>query len=666
MATDPPSTGGVNRLRAAFEASKRKAGLLSKAELQHNPSSPGLGTGNRPLTAPRSLTDIVARERQLALDAPLPVQGAISEFPIWDEDLDVEPILTETDEAHQAVQEDTQGSSSRLGFDPLHDGLEPPSHPEAGRSGSNEQSGKSSRSPRSAGQDEGQIDRMGASPAPVSKSADPPSFPDMDAPSVMGDDYGPIPESGVLEDLPFPEPQQRGVETRSSTLESDLPTQPHSSPTPAAATALDPANQTPPPNDAPTSHPGRIAESNLTIEAPPSSALERLRARQRPMEEMFLFNREPVVFTQTDLQILLIKATQKGVSDVFLTTGYPVIAKLYKRLVRLTRRPVQTHELLDLVDREFRGGSTQLISGTPQDFSLDFTDPESERVASGRRYRFRVCVTPVLSPTPGQAAVEWTLRPIATNIPLIEDQYLDDAIIDAAFPPSGLVLVTGPTNSGKSTLLSAIMRELVGLGRRIVTFEAPIEYPINTLLGQPGFAVQSEIGRHLAGDEWGNFAAGVTNSLRRSPDVIFIGEARDPQTIQGTITAAETGHAVYATVHTNGAPETIKRMADEYEPAHRPAIMAGLVRNIRLIVHQRLVASTDGKRVALREYIAFDRQLREKILFDDFSRFFKNLAEGVETHGLSLQKDAERKFKEGRIDRLVYTEIMRDRGKPGG
>ena len=390
----------------------------------------------------------------------------------------------------------------------------------------------------------------------------------------------------------------------------------------------------------------------LAPQAHPEIAPEAVEQSQG-MELRSLFDTDPAFLSRDDLHTIMMWGTDHGVSDIYLQTGRPAIVSLGHRYVKLMRRTLTTEELNDLLKDERPGGPAEVMGGIPQDFAISF------RKGRDRFYRYRINVSSCRSPIMGQRGLEWVIRPIPTIVPHVDDLNVEPAILKAAFPNDGLVLVTGPTGSGKSTLLAAFMRRQIEHGKRVLTYEEPVEYQLSSIVDAAGFATQSEVGLDFAG-EHGTFSACVPNAMRRRSDIILLGEARDNKTVSGTITAADTGHAVYTTVHTFSAVETIRRMAGTFEPQYRPGIVSNLADSLRLIVHQRLVRSVKDpdKRVALREYLVFDQALREKLLFDDFSNFDKNLGEAMQATGQTLAQDAQRKYDEGLIDRLTLRLIQ--------
>ncbi len=219
-----------------------------------------------------------------------------------------------------------------------------------------------------------------------------------------------------------------------------------------------------------------------------------------------------------------------------------------------------------------------------------------------------------------------------------------------------MIYVTGATGSGKSTLLASIIKELAeqpDSNRKILTYESPIEFVYDSIETPSAVISQSEIPKHLP-----SFAAGVRNALRRKPKLILVGEARDSETISAVIEAALTGHPVYTTLHSNGVAETVRRLVGAFPKEERTARTIDIIETMRLIVSQRLVPSTDGKRVALREYLVFNEEIRDKILECDPDNITAVTRDFLLKYGQPLAVDVRNKFKQGLISERLYKILL--------
>lgn len=198
------------------------------------------------------------------------------------------------------------------------------------------------------------------------------------------------------------------------------------------------------------------------------------------------------------------------------------------------------------------------------------------------------------------------LRLIPNEITTLEQLGLPPIISKFADYPRGLILVTGPTGSGKSTTLAALVHKInVEKAVHIVTIEDPIEF---THKSNKSVIVQREV--HY---DTFSFSAALRSSLRQDPDVVLLGEMRDLETIASAITIAETGHLVFATLHTNGAAQSIDRMIDVFPPHQQPQIRAQLSNILMGICSQRLIPTIGGGRIAAAEVMVATPAVRNII-----------------------------------------------------
>ncbi|MEH7389993.1 type IV pilus twitching motility protein PilT [Bacillus sp. JJ1503] len=187
-----------------------------------------------------------------------------------------------------------------------------------------------------------------------------------------------------------------------------------------------------------------------------------------------------------------------------------------------------------------------------------------------------------------RSCIAMAIRVVPTKIPTIEELELPNILRKIAEKPQGLVLVTGPTGSGKSTTLASMIQYMNETMRKhIITLEDPIEY-----LHKHGNSI---IDQREVGFDTRNFANGLRAALRQDPDIILVGEMRDLETIQTAITAAETGHLVLGTLHTSSAPSTINRIIDVFPPSQQPQIRIQLASVLVAIISQRLFQREDIK-----------------------------------------------------------------------
>lgn len=361
--------------------------------------------------------------------------------------------------------------------------------------------------------------------------------------------------------------------------------------------------------------------------------------------DKFLYPKEPTRFEPEHLEEFLVFANKTNASDITIQTGEAIMAEIYGRLHRLTRREMTNTEVSSILNEIYGPNATaQIMRGEDVDTHYEIRPSRNER------YRHRINGTGCY--IDGHEGIQITIRTIPSTPPLLSDLDLPQDIIDASAPSDGVVYMTGATGSGKSTLLAAIIRNIIeeeDANRKVLTYEAPIEFVYDDVAKPSSIVSQSEIPRHLP-----SFAAGVRNALRRAPRLILVGESRDSETISAVLEAALTGHPVYTTVHSNGVAETVRRLVSSFPSEERAGRSIDIAETLRLIVWQRLAPTVDGKRVALREYLVFNEEVRDKMLEGDIDNITAGTRKLVHEFGQPMQKDVEDKFKQGIISQRTY------------
>lgn len=354
---------------------------------------------------------------------------------------------------------------------------------------------------------------------------------------------------------------------------------------------------------------------------------------------------------KNDLSVLLTWAYLNKVSDVILSSGNPPCILLHGNIIKIGYRNLGGQEMLTLCNEISMGGGSQVQSGRDVDFAYEIPNSENTHF-----YRFRANVTgsmggPVL-----------TLRSIPENPPTMAGYGVEPDLQRLLVFDKGLGLATGSTGSGKSTLLASVMRDRVAReSKNFVTYESPVEFNFYGLNGN-GLITQSDIPFALP-----DFRAAVRNSLRRAPHVVLVGEARDADTIQGMVTEVRTGHAVYSTVHTESVSGTIDRMVRVYPPEQWESARTAIVDSIRIIVHQRLIPKVDGGRTALREWLAFDQDLKDELLrtpLPEITDFLNRhiLEDTVDGDRRAIDAHAKQLFALGTISRDTYLHVLNSLG----
>ena len=281
------------------------------------------------------------------------------------------------------------------------------------------------------------------------------------------------------------------------------------------------------------------------------------------------------------MQDLLREAADKGASDLHLSAGEPPLLRVHGDLVRIEHPAVTPAQVTELVNSIMSDAQRATFEA---EHEVDFA---CELEGKGR---FRVNVF-VHSRGPGAV-----LRTIPTQIPALDTLHMPPILKEVCKKERGLVLVTGPTGSGKSTTLAAMIDYINdNWETHILTIEDPIEFvhpPKRCLVNQ------REVGPHT-----NSFSNALRSALREDPDVILIGEMRDLETISLALTAAETGHLVFGTLHTSSAPKTIDRIIDVFPAGQQGQIRTMLSESLEAVVAQTLLKKKGGGRVAACEVL---------------------------------------------------------------
>ena len=311
---------------------------------------------------------------------------------------------------------------------------------------------------------------------------------------------------------------------------------------------------------------------------------------------------------------LLQWAGERKASDVRFQTDLPVMADIGGKKVPITRKRIGQPELERIVRYVYgEHGPGMIIAG------YDLDPAHEVRDLDGRINRYRVNFTGIR--VPGGRGISGTIRTLPTMPPRIEQLGIEPNIVANLRPRQGMVLVTGPTGSGKSTLLAAIVRHIAekpDANEAILEYSSPIEYVYDGIDTPSSIIAQTEVGTFLRNFEddsmSAQYAHAVRNSLRRKPDIIMIGEARDKATIQASVEAALTGHLLYSTLHVIGVPETLRRIVTPFPGDEREAMGVDIMQSMRMIVTQLLFDRVGGGKVACREYMIFDDRTRAQFL----------------------------------------------------
>ena len=289
------------------------------------------------------------------------------------------------------------------------------------------------------------------------------------------------------------------------------------------------------------------------------------------------------------IEELIALAAEKRASDVHLIAGLPPKCRIDGRIETLTDGGL-TREDCEEYGRQLAGNAADQIEAIGQlDFSASF---------AGRRLRVNLFRQ--------QGALSAAIRLLGSTIPNLSELGLPEAVNQFSSWNKGIILVTGETGSGKSTTLAAILNEInQNRPLHMITLEDPIEY-----IYEPDQCIinQREIGKDTR-----SYADGLRSILREDPDVILIGEMRDLNTIETALTAAETGHLVFATLHTNSAADSVDRMVNVFPEGQQRQIRLQLSTTLRAVLSQQLLPKRAGGRAAACEVMMVNSAIKNLI-----------------------------------------------------
>jgi twitching motility protein PilT len=342
-----------------------------------------------------------------------------------------------------------------------------------------------------------------------------------------------------------------------------------------------------------------------------------------------------------NINTFLSNAVKKKASDVHLITGVAPVIRLNQRLIFLDLPPLKAEETTAMARQVMNGhGDKHQVFEQKGEIDLSY-------FIEGVGY-FRInCYRQ-------RGVTGIAVRVINTEIPTIEELELPDVLFSLARQTKGLVLVTGPTGSGKSTTLAALVDQINReRACHIITLEDPIEY---THSNNKCIITQREIGRDSK-----SFPEALRAALRQDPDVIMVGEMRDLETIAIAITAAETGHLVLATLHTINSAQTIERIIDAFQPTHQQQIRVQLANTLVGIVSQRLIIRKDDSgMVAAIECLTTNPAVRNLIREGKAHQLFSLLETGSRYGMFTMDKHLQGLYDRGIISSATLTEHATD------
>lgn len=346
-----------------------------------------------------------------------------------------------------------------------------------------------------------------------------------------------------------------------------------------------------------------------------------------------------------NLQELLVQMVEKGASDMHITAGTPPVLRINGNLIRTDGEPLTGTETKALCYSILNDAQKERFE---EDWELDF----SFGIENVSRFRVNVFMQ--------RGAVAAAFRVIPYEIIGFDKLNVPPVVQELCKRPRGLVLVTGPTGSGKSSTLAAMIDKINSEDPvHIMTIEDPIEF-----VHQHDVATVNQ--RELNADTK-SFKQALKYLLRQDPDVCLIGEIRDTETIEAALTIAETGHLCMATLHTNSAVQTINRIIDVFPPHQQPQIRAQLSFVLEGVISQQLVQTADGSgRVMVCEVLVPTSAIRNLIREDKLHQVYNAMQTGQGEHGMqtmsqSLVDCVKRGLitREEAVNRAVYPEEVK-------
>ncbi len=325
-------------------------------------------------------------------------------------------------------------------------------------------------------------------------------------------------------------------------------------------------------------------------------------------------------------------AHEKNASDLHLLADKPPILRIAGELSEIKDMPILSSEDIETTLKKMIGDERWKVFLQKKDLDLSY------EISDGTRFRVNIHWS---KGSPGLVA-----RVVPVKIPTMEDVLMPEIVYQLMHLDQGLILVTGPTGCGKSTSLAAMIN-LINKERAlsIVTLEDPIEFIYKN---EKSIIIQRQLGNDME-----SFTSGLKHVLRQDPDVIMVGEMRDLETIAATITLAETGHLVLATLHTLNAAQTIDRIIDVFPSHQQPQVRLQVSMSLSAVISQRLIPKKNGGLIAAREIMINTPAIANLIRENKIAQIKTIIQTGADDGMVTMDQDLKRLVEEGTVEKEV-------------
>ncbi|CAH7147479.1 T2SP_E domain-containing protein [Vibrio chagasii] len=337
------------------------------------------------------------------------------------------------------------------------------------------------------------------------------------------------------------------------------------------------------------------------------------------------------------------KAIEVNASEIHVTTEDFVRFEIQGRQQCVSSHQLDHEELANFVRATYKNtsGETRALGDIELDYNF-LHRYQKEGDTRLRQYSFRVNVCSTTVST--GVGIHLAIRKVEEEVPEWHQLGLGEDLWNIWRPNDGIVIVSGPTGSGKSTLLAAGNRRILEerQNEKIVTLEHPVEYHLRKYMKESTMIVHRAIGKNTK-----SFMSGLESAMRQKPTIVIIGESRDRATIEAACTIATTGHVAYTTTHTNSVPETGTRLLSPFPAEEKEQRLADILYSSRLMINQRLLKSEDGKRVAVKEILPFDQDVRYRLESTNPRMLKKEMRRMVNEYGQPFTVDLDKYISQG-------------------